>query len=298
MSEMTRREASLGLLSVPLLAGCHSGRPGEPASSWSIALERIEAQRGGRIGVAAMDLQSGTFLGHRADERFAMCSTFKWILGGLILLQVEAGQEDLQREVAIASEDMIFHAPTTAPAVGSSLTIETLCAATIANSDNPAANLLLKTLGGPTGFTKRLRDLGDDMTRLDRYEPDLNIVAGGDMRDTTTPRAMLTLMRGFVFGEILQPRSRTILRDWMLGATSGTNRLTVGLPDGWRLGHKTGTNSETINNDVGFALPPMTETQTPIVVISFSDAPGAFSDPANKAHANVMKQVFESFTRV
>lgn len=297
MSEITRRAASFGLLSIPLLAGCRSGRAEHAASSWAASLEQIEIQRGGPIGVAALDLRTGTYLHHRADKRFAMCSTFKWILGGLILLRVETGQEDLRREIAIMPEDVIFHAPTTAPAVGSSLSVETLCAATIANSDNPAANILLETLGGPAGFTRQLRDLGDETTRLDRFEPDLNVVAEGDLRDTTTPRAMLNLMRDFVFGEILQPRSRVILQDWMLGATTGANRLAAGLPEGWRLGHKTGTNSETVNNDVGFALPLMSETQTPILVVSFSDAPGSFSDQANMAHASVMKQVFKSLAR-
>ncbi len=258
-------------------------------------MEAIEARRGGRIGVAARDLATGRTLTHRADERFAMCSTFKWMLGGVVLARVDEGRESLDREIEIREPDMVFHAPTTKKAVGSRLTVGQLCAATIANSDNPAANLLLDTMGGPDGFTQALRDLGDGVTRLDRYEPELNANTPGDPRDTTTPLAMTDAMERFVFGEVLSAQSRLTLRDWMLGAVTGDGRLRAGVPDSWALGHKTGTSSRDANNDVGFALPPTDSGRRPIVIVSFSDGPGALEPAAEGAHADVARAVMAAF---
>lgn len=258
-------------------------------------MEAIEAKRGGRIGVAALDLQTRETLTHRADERFAMCSTFKWMLGGVILARVDAGDERLSREIPIREEDMVFHAPTTEPAIGSTLTVQQLCAATIANSDNPAANLLLESMGGPDGFTSALRAMGDPVTRLDRYEPQLNANLPDDPRDTTTPQAMVELMARMVFGDILNEPSRQTLQGWMLGAVTGDRRLKAGIPDGWRLGHKTGTSNRDANNDVGFALPPLGSKRRPILIVSFSDAPGAMTDVAETSHADVARAVMDAF---
>jgi len=67
-------------------------------------------------------------------------------------------------------------------------------AAAIEHSDNTAANLLLRTVGGPAAVTAYLRALGDPVTRLDRNEPALNEAKPGDVRDTTTPSALARYM--------------------------------------------------------------------------------------------------------
>jgi len=300
MTLLSRRTVSASLLSLPLLGACQSKTEPDTAA-WTARLESIEANRGGRIGVAALDLQSSRMLIHRADERFAMCSTFKWMLGGVVLARVEAGDETLSRAVSIDEADMVFHAPTTEPAIGSTLTVAQLCAATIANSDNPATNLLLESMGGPDGFTRALRAMEDAVTRLDRYEPQLNANLPDDPRDTTTPLAMVELMARLVFGDILNSASRQILQDWMLGAVTGEGRLKAGLPDGWRLGHKTGTSNRDANNDVGFALPPIGQpagsARGPVLIVSFSDGPGAMTDVAETAHADVARVVMDAFAQ-
>lgn len=294
MSVLSRRDAALSLLSLGFLVGAPACAKAPLEESWRARLAEIEARRGGRIGVAAVDLQSGQTLAHRGEERFAMCSTFKWILGGLVLSRVEAGVEQLNREIEISADDIVMHAPTTGPAVGQRLSVETLCAATIANSDNPAANILLRSLGGPEGFTQALRTMGEQTTRLDRYEPMLNENAPGDPRDTTTPLAMISLMDRMIFGDVLSVASRATLQGWMLAATSGQGRLTAGAPDGWRVGHKTGTSERDANNDVGFALAPHSDRR-PVLIASFSDGPGALEPAAETAHADIARVVFEAF---
>lgn len=175
-------------------------------------LMALEARSGRRLGVAALDTVTGRRVAHRAGERFAMCSTFKLALAGAVLASVDAGKESLDRRVAYTSADLLSYAPVTREhAKEGSLTVGALCASAVEVSDNTAANLLLRTLGGPAGFTRFLRALGDDVTRLDRDEPTLNTNEPGDVRDTTTPDAMLATMKALLLGDALSPASRQLL---------------------------------------------------------------------------------------
>lgn len=108
-------------------------------------------------------------------------------------------------------------------------------------SDNVAANLLMRQLGGPTGVTTLLRELGDTQTRLDRWEPEMNLVTPGEVRDTTTPQAMAHTVHRLFDGDTLSPASTDLLRQWMIATTTGKARLRAGLPGDWIVGDKTGT---------------------------------------------------------
>jgi beta-lactamase class A len=135
------------------------------------------------------------------------------------------------------------------------MTIEALCAAAVEVSDNTAANLLLLAIGGPPGLTAFLRSQGDERTRLDRNEPDLNESAPSDERDTTTPAAMLATMDRFVVGDALAPASRTLLQGWMINCKTGAQRLPAAIPDGARIGHKTGSGERGTSNDIAVVWP-------------------------------------------
>src|SRR5881397_4038285 len=73
----------------------------------------IERQVAGRLGVAVLDTVTGRRLAYRADERFAMCSTFKWLLGAQILSRADAGTEQLSRVVPYGETDLLEYAPVT-----------------------------------------------------------------------------------------------------------------------------------------------------------------------------------------
>lgn len=258
----------------------------------------IEARTGGRIGVAALDLGTGQTVSHRGDERFAMCSTFKWLLAGLVLQRVERGEEDLERRIEYTAEDLVFHSPVTQNHTGpGGMTIGELCSATIRTSDNTAANLLIASLGGPDGFTERVRAAGDTVTRLDRLEPALNQNAPGDPRDTSSPLAMLGLMRLFLFGDALNDTNRRRLQDWMIAANTGLDRLRAGLPEGWIAGDKTGTSNNNANNDVAFAIPPQDAPAGPgpLLLVSFIDAPDPATPETNAIHRSVAEEAVRTF---
>ncbi|WP_353507287.1 MULTISPECIES: class A beta-lactamase [unclassified Variovorax] len=254
---MQRRHFSLAMGSA-LAALAMGAEAGTPAADSRIAqaLQRIEAESGGRLGVCILDTADGRRIGHRADERFPMCSTFKWLAAALVLQRVDAGRETLERTLPIERAAILPHSPLTEPRVGQRMPLAALCEAAIVQSDNAAANLLLDSFGGPAALTAWLRALGDTMTRLDRTEPTLNEALAGDPRDTTTPGAMLGLLHTLLLGDTLKPPSRERLRDWLVANQTGGLRLRAGLPAGWTVGDKTGAGAFGTNNDVAIVWPP------------------------------------------
>lgn len=215
----------------------------------------LEAASGGRLGVTLLDTGSGARIGHRQDERFPMCSTFKFVLCASVLRRVEQGTLALDQRIAVRAQDIIAHAPVSSRHVGKDLTVRDLCRATMITSDNPAANLLLGVVGGPAGVTAFLRANGDAVTRNDRIEPEMNRFAPGDPRDTTSPAAMAASLQRFVLGDVLAPASRQQLADWLIDNETGDARLRAGLSQAWRVGDKTGSNGKDTTNDIAILWP-------------------------------------------
>ena len=202
-----------------------------------------------------LDTASGRRIGHRQDERFPMCSTFKSMLAATVLSQAERMPALLDRRVPVGEADLLSHAPVTRRHAGKDMTVRDLCRATIITSDNTAANLLFGVVGGPPAVTAFLRASGDTVSRSDRLEPELNSFAKGDPRDTTTPAAMAATLQRVVLGEVLQPASRQQLADWLIDNETGDACLRAGLGKRWRVGDKTGSNGEDARNDIAVLWP-------------------------------------------
>ena len=170
---------------------------------------------------------------------------------------------------------MLAHAPVTeANLPKGGMTIRELAEAAQKQSDNPAANLLLKQIDGPAGLTQCLRALGDQITRVDRFEPEMNHVIPGDDRDTTSPAAMAATLTKILTGDVLAPSSRNILIQWMIETTTGTKRLRAGFPKDWRAGDKTGTGFDEVSgkcNDVALAWPP---GKPPLIITAYFNTAG------------------------
>jgi beta-lactamase class A len=219
-------------------------------------LVTLERQHGGRLGVAILDTANGHRAGYRADERFLLCSTFKMLLAAAVLMRVDRGTEKLDTRLVFGKDDLLEYAPITSQHAGPpGMTIADLCSAAITVSDNTAANVLMKHLGGPHVVTDLARQLGDTLTRLDRLEPELNRKTPDGLSDTTTPNAMIATMQKLLLGNALSDPSRKQLTDWMLGTVTGKKLIRAGLPSDWRVGEKTGSN-DFQNNDVAILWPP------------------------------------------
>jgi len=237
-------------------------------------LAALEAKHGGRLGVAALDTGSGKQIGHRADGRFAMCSTFKLLLAAAVLARVDAGKESLERRVPYSGADLLSYAPITRKHVAEgAMTVGDLCAAAIQYSDNTAANLLLPIVGGPEGLTRWLRAIDDKTTRIDRIEPDLNTNLPNDPRDTTAPAAMVATTRKLLVGGALSATSRDQLARWLVGNTTGRARLRAGFDPEWTVGDKTGTGERGAANDVAIVWPK--KGAAPWLIAVFYSAPDA-----------------------
>ena len=249
-------------------------------SDEAIDLADLEARNGGRLGFVVQDAATGRKLVWRGDERFVYCSAFKMYLAAATLLREQAGQERLDRRIPITAADMINHAPVTEPAVGASLTVEQLMKGAVEVSDNPAANLLLKAMGGPSAMQTFYRGIGDDSTRSDRFEPDMNRLDGD--KDTILPsQSVANLNRLFLDpASPLTAASRALLLRWMTDTPTGQNRLRAGTPADWRVAHKTGTGGYGPTNDIGLLYPPNAQ---PVIVAAYYHATRATSDDANAA---------------
>lgn len=284
---LTRRGLVQGLLCLAPLALVGRARAEGPRNA---ALAELERVHGGRLGVGVWVGGQDLGLGYRSDERFAMCSTFKILVAGVILTRVDRGEERLDRALPVTQGDIIANSPVTSERVGQTMSLEALCHATVTTSDNAAANLLLGALGGPAGLTGALRGLGDAVTRLDRMEPHMNLVdvPGGDPRDTTTPAAMARTVAGFAVGEWLTPSSRATLVGWMRGAVTGLNRLRANIPEAWNPGDKTGTGHDGPTNDVAVAWPP---GRAPLVLSAYYDRAGHTMEENSAVLAEVARVV-------
>lgn len=241
-------------LLAPALARAAAAVPAAIANAADFAA--LEKASGGRLGVTVLDTGSGRRIaGHRQDERFPMCSTFKSMLVAHVLHLADAGRVSLDTRVPIAEKDLLSYAPVARRHVGKDLSVRDLCRGTLTTSDNTAANLLLGVNGGPPALTAFLRAQGDAVTRNDRYEPEMNRFAKGDPRDTTSPAAMATSLARFAVGNGLSAASRLQLADWLIDNQTGDACLRAGLGKRWRVGDKTGSNGEDTRNDIAVLWP-------------------------------------------
>jgi beta-lactamase class A len=258
-----RRSVLAAALLLPL-AGCGAPPAAPPAASPAPVapptpprtdrLPELERRFDARLGVYAVDTGSGRELAHRADEPFAMCSVFKALAAAAVLQRTPP--EYLEKRVHFTEADVVDPSPVAAQHVAEGMTVRELCDAAVRYSDNTAGNLLLADVGGPAGITTFARSLGDEVTRLDRTEPELNSAVPGDVRDTTTPRAIAGSFRALVLGDHLDPADRALFTEWLVGNRTGDERIRAGLPAGWRVGDKTGTGSYGTANDVAVVWPP------------------------------------------
>ena len=271
-----------GLVSSPTIA---EGRPNETQT----ALRRLEASVSGRLGVFARTSDGRPILQYRADERFAMCSTFKFSLAGAVLARVDQGRMALTQLLPVSQADILPNSATTETHLAAgAISVADACAAAIQFSDNAAANLLIAAIGGPPALTRFWRRLGDRVSRLDRYEPGLNEGRPGDPRDTTSPRAMAQSMAALLFGDALSSPSRSQLMAWLVRSRTGLARLRAGVPNNWRAADKTGTGPNGSANDIA-TFAPLLGAQ--IIVTCFLTQTDADLPTREAVHAQVGRLV-------
>ena len=273
------------------LAASAASAENDPANR----IAAIETRIGGRIGVAALDTSNDKHLDYRAEERFPMCSTFKFLAAAAVLKRVDEKKERLDRFVPYNAKDILEYAPVTKEHLNEGgMTLGTLCEAAIEQSDNTAGNLLLNAIGGPAGLTNFVRALGDRVTRLDRIEPELNSAIPGDERDTTTPAAISSDMQRLLLGDALSEASRRKLDDWLQRNETGGSMIRAGVPKTWSVGDKTGRGANGATNDIAIMRPP---GRAPILLAIYSVGSTATANDRAAAIAEVTRVVAEFFNQ-
>ena len=248
-----------------------------------------------RIGLAVYDYHSGRRWEYNANDRFPITSTFKALACAAVLARVDAGAEDLERVVIVQESDLVPYAPVTERRLGGQgMTLHELCDATMSTSDNVAANLILRSLGGPEGLTGFARRIGDSVTRLDRWETGLNEARPGDPRDTTTPNAMLQNLQRLLFGDVLSTASQRQLADWLAGNKVGGPLIRAGLPEDWRIGDRTGAGGYGSRSVIAVIWPP---GQRAVIVALYITETKASLDKRNAAIAAIAGALREELVR-
>ncbi|MGV0805267.1 class A beta-lactamase [Mycolicibacterium setense] len=255
MTGLSRRNVLIGSLVAVAAVGAGVGNAA-PAFATPIddQIAELERRDNALIGLYATNLDSGRTITHRPDEMFAMCSTFKGYAAARVLQMVGRKQISLDNRVFVDPDAIVEYSPVTEPRAGGEMTLGELCRAALQQSDNTAGNLLLKTIDGPPGITAFARSIGDQRTRLDRWETELNSAIPGDPRDTSTPAALAGGYREILAGDALSPPQRRQLQDWM--RANETSSVRAGLPEGWTTADKTGSGDFGSTNDVGIAYGP------------------------------------------
>ncbi|MDZ7283824.1 class A beta-lactamase [Sphingomonas sanguinis] len=288
---MNRRDVMLAIGASLVLAdrvdaGTHMRNP-------TARLRAIERASGGRLGAFVFDTGSGRSFGWRADERFCHCSTFKLSLAAMALREADAGRLDLMEMLPFSRADIVAYSPVVEENLDKgTLPILALAEAVQVTSDNAAANVLMHRLGGPDAVTQFWRDIGDAVSRLDGYEPAINVIPPGTQENSTTPRAMAGTVRRIVLGDVLRPASRDRLRGWMAATQSGSKRIRAGLPANWHGLDKTGTGMRpgvgNKTNDLAVLMPP--GGRSPLIVTGYFENPN-FSEDVRPADETVLEML-------
>ena len=241
-----------GLSGPAFAGGTKDGRTGSTRRpDMTARLRRLENQYSARVGLTVIEPSSGDSFSHRGDERFALCSTFKTYAVASVLDRFTGAGPGLDEPVYVDPADIVENSPKTDSAKGTTVTLGWLCEVALTHSDNTAGNYLLRKLGGPRAIGEFARMICDPVTRLDRWEPELNTAYREDLRDTSTPTALAHGYRRILLGRVLAVESRRQITDWMKANVTSGPRMRAGLPAGWTSADKTGAGGYGTLNDVG-----------------------------------------------
>lgn len=299
-ASLGRRQVLIGGTGLAL-AGCRKAQPLTASRTPRLDMKRLDAEVAdiaaraapGVLGFGLMNLESGEFWVRLGDRPFPMQSVFKLPLGAAVLSEVDAGRLRLAETVTIGPKDL---SPPWSPIADAwparkAYTVQELLEAAVSNSDNTAADLLMRRIGGPGAVGAWLQAKNVNEIRVDRYERELQPDVFGmasfraawkgdaafnaakatvsparrhaamlaymaDARDSATPRGTLGFLRRLDEGELISPASTSRLLTIMLDAPRGADRLKAGLPKDARFAHKTGASGtdqgmKAAFNDVG-----------------------------------------------
>lgn len=277
-----------------LIAICLMSISNSNASPLSVKQTVNEFERQGwNIGVSVIENSSNNVYSINGDERFSTNSTVKALACAIVLSEVDKNTASLNDAMMINEQDVVSHSPVMKEFIGKKVTLADACKATMTYSDNTAANFAIKKFGGPEGITSFLRSMGDDITRADRYEPDLNTNPDGDLRDTSTANAMAVNFNKLLLGNILSTQSKEQLKNWMMGNKVADNMLRLVLPTGWEIADRTGANSYGARGIISMVW---SESQQPLIISIYIKKEKTSIEEREKVISEIGRVIFIEYT--
>ena len=292
-------------------------------------IARLSSLSGGIVGVSAIHIESGKHVSVNGQERFPMASTYKIPIAVQVLTLVDQGSLKWGQMVEIRQTDLhpgsgilskLLHKP------GLAVSVRNLFEIMMTVSDNTAADVLLSISGGPGAVTARMKTIGisdidisrstlemiADSSGVRKLLPDITPTQfdqlekeadpgvkkkmrrqfDADLRDTATPDAMVSLLRGIYRKTCLKPDSANILLDAMQRSQTGEMRLKGMLPPGTPVAHKSGTLGGS-TNDVGMITLP--EDAGHVVVAIFIKTSKRETLEREKAIAEIARAVYDFY---
>ncbi|MGY0216369.1 class A beta-lactamase [Endozoicomonadaceae bacterium StTr2] len=264
-----------------------------------VAVERdivgIEKALSARVGVTVLDTGNNRVWNYKGNEKFPMASTFKTVACAKLLSDADSGKTALDSTVTVRQKDIVTYSPVTEKYIGKKLSLREVCSATMLTSDNTAANIVLNAVGGPAAVTTFFQAAGDNTSRLDRFEPQLNEGVPGDERDTTTPNAIAHTLNTLLFGNVLSTDSRQQLKAWMVNNQVTGNLLRSVLPEGWRIADRSGAGGYGTRNITAVVWP---QDQPPVIIsIYLSQTQASFAE-RNEAIVRIGRSIFGLYSNV
>ncbi|AXH60562.1 class A beta-lactamase [Acinetobacter sichuanensis] len=256
------------------------------------SIKEVEQNLGAKVGVSIYSVSDGYLWHYNGDSRFPLMSTFKPLACAKLLHDVETAKLSIDRSVKIEEQDLITWSPITEKLVGESFSLKQACTAALVMSDNTAANIVLDGISGPSELTLFMKELGDEVTRLDRIEPHLNEARSGDERDTTTPNAIVKSLGKLLYGEKLSSGSKEQLIEWMAGNKVSDSLLRSVLPEGWSIADRSGAGGF---GSRGITAAIWSNEQQPLIVAIYLTQTEASFDERNKAIAKIGREIFASY---
>jgi beta-lactamase class A len=257
-------------------------------------IEEIESQLGARIGVSIYDVADNKLWNYNGDTRFPLMSTFKTLACAKLLVDVEKGLQSFDTSSVITASSIIAWSPTTEKLIGERISLKQACSAAMIMSDNTATNIVLSGIEGPKALTQFMRSIGDEITRLDRNEPDLNEAIDGDKRDTTTPNAMVKSLHTLLFGDVLSQVSKAQLKQWMIDNKATGSLFRSVLPDNWSIADRSGAGG---NGSRGITAVVWSDKRSPLIISVYLTQTDASFALRNKAIANIGKEIFSQYSK-
>ncbi|MEP6770130.1 MAG: class A beta-lactamase [Acidobacteriota bacterium] len=240
------------VLTLGVLATC-----GPPALSDQMA--RLAAPARGRVGAAALRLETGEISSWNGTARFPMQSVYKLPIGMAVLREVDSGRLDLEQRVLLGKRDMV---PSGARSRirdehpgGTELPLREILRASVSDSDGTACDVLLRLVPAER-VTAYLREIGEQDIVVATSEKAMSTGPRIQYRNWATPEAAVRVLRMLHQGRGVSPAGRRLLLDWMTETETGPRRIKGLLPQGTAVAHKTGTSGTAdgltrATNDIG-----------------------------------------------